>query len=334
MSIIDTIWRRRKKQPKILTQLRIDEVSCVDHGAGDGVRIMLMKRNDAETPEQIFKAAADALSESLDSILSSGDSADQKCSAVAESFQQCEQYLGERLGVADLTRALAQLDVLGKNIAGILKLNPGDRPKDDQSRLEPEGDDLPGRPNPPQDDDLIDRIVAAHNGKMSRLEAMHWLLSHPLGRAAARVLPIKQQKKDEAIMDTKSVIRKIAKDGSTDMSEGEIVQMISDDAPLGVRGDVHFAKMYSQDEGLRRAIQIAKGNVGALSRDVSKNVRKAAAPDMPASSPAYDSLLEKANAYRELHPNLTEAQAFAKIYSDPKNRDLAVRQRDEHFASE
>jgi hypothetical protein len=32
--------------PRILTKLRIDEVSAVDRGAGDGVKIVLMKRDD------------------------------------------------------------------------------------------------------------------------------------------------------------------------------------------------------------------------------------------------------------------------------------------------
>jgi hypothetical protein len=32
--------------PKILTNIRIDEVSAVDKGAGEGVKIMLMKRDD------------------------------------------------------------------------------------------------------------------------------------------------------------------------------------------------------------------------------------------------------------------------------------------------
>src|ERR1700736_1117123 len=35
--------------PRILTKLRIDEVSAVDRGAGDGVKIVLMKR-DAQAP--------------------------------------------------------------------------------------------------------------------------------------------------------------------------------------------------------------------------------------------------------------------------------------------
>jgi hypothetical protein len=35
--------------PKILTKLRIDEISSVDRGAGEGCRIVLYKRDDGET---------------------------------------------------------------------------------------------------------------------------------------------------------------------------------------------------------------------------------------------------------------------------------------------
>ena len=45
-----------RKRPKILTQLRIDEISCVDRGAGDGVKIVLMKRDDPkETPPRTIE---------------------------------------------------------------------------------------------------------------------------------------------------------------------------------------------------------------------------------------------------------------------------------------
>jgi hypothetical protein len=46
---------------RILTKLRIDEVSSVDRGAGEGVRVVLMKRHDdtphRETLRQIFGCA-------------------------------------------------------------------------------------------------------------------------------------------------------------------------------------------------------------------------------------------------------------------------------------
>jgi hypothetical protein len=34
--------------PKVLTKLRVDEVSCVDRGAGEGTRVILYKRDDSD----------------------------------------------------------------------------------------------------------------------------------------------------------------------------------------------------------------------------------------------------------------------------------------------
>jgi hypothetical protein len=34
--------------PKVLTKLRIDEISSVDRGAGDGCKIVLYKRDDSD----------------------------------------------------------------------------------------------------------------------------------------------------------------------------------------------------------------------------------------------------------------------------------------------
>src|SRR5262249_14890521 len=36
--------QRARRKVKLLTRLRIDEVSSVDRGAGDGVKVLLMKR--------------------------------------------------------------------------------------------------------------------------------------------------------------------------------------------------------------------------------------------------------------------------------------------------
>ena len=50
--------------PNKLTKLRIDEISSVDKGAGDGCKVILMKRDNSDDPPYLFndimrKAAAD-----------------------------------------------------------------------------------------------------------------------------------------------------------------------------------------------------------------------------------------------------------------------------------
>jgi len=40
--------------PKVLSRLRVDEVSCVTKGAGEGTKIVLMKRDDSDKPPSIY----------------------------------------------------------------------------------------------------------------------------------------------------------------------------------------------------------------------------------------------------------------------------------------
>jgi hypothetical protein len=40
--------------PKVLTKLRIDEISCVDRAAGENTRVVLMKRRDDDEPPSVY----------------------------------------------------------------------------------------------------------------------------------------------------------------------------------------------------------------------------------------------------------------------------------------
>jgi hypothetical protein len=79
--------------PKLLTRLKISEVSAVDKGAGEDCRILFMKRDQ----DVVAKASA-ALQESVGSILNCDENDAIKREALAETFRQFESYL-ERNGV-------------------------------------------------------------------------------------------------------------------------------------------------------------------------------------------------------------------------------------------
>jgi hypothetical protein len=81
---------------KLLTRLKIDEVSAVDRGAGEDCRILLRKRDqDAVT------RATGALRESVASILNCDDSDEVKRAALVETFGQFEYHLEHELGVIE-----------------------------------------------------------------------------------------------------------------------------------------------------------------------------------------------------------------------------------------
>jgi hypothetical protein len=50
---------------------------------------------------------------------------------------------------------------------------------------------------------------------------------------------------------------------------------------------------------------------------------------VPSAETAYAELMAKATEYRKVHPELTEAQAFEKVYTDPANIEIAKRERRE-----
>jgi hypothetical protein len=73
--------------PKVLRNLKIDEVSAVDAGAGEDCRVLLRKRQDV-----VGKATA-ALETSVGLILDSDGSEEEKRQELVETFTQFETYL-------------------------------------------------------------------------------------------------------------------------------------------------------------------------------------------------------------------------------------------------
>jgi len=101
---------------KLLTRLRIDEVSSVDRGAGEGVKIMLMKRNGnvankfgsmfskifggGEDNTVIIDKSVHGLAESVTSILSDDNVEDTaKAAALSKTFEQFGDHLKSTLTV-------------------------------------------------------------------------------------------------------------------------------------------------------------------------------------------------------------------------------------------
>jgi hypothetical protein len=83
----------------------------------------------------------------------------------------------------------------------------------------------------------------------------------------------------------------------------------------------HFADIYQDPEAQAKA-----------RREIAAT-RNRAVPE-PSSAPglekAYDQLVTQAEGLRKAHPELSEAQAFEKVYSAPANRELVKRERAEN----
>jgi hypothetical protein len=106
--------------PKLLTRLKIDEVSAVDAAAGENCKILLRKRDQ----DVVGKATA-ALKESVDSIIACDDDDETKRKALAETFAQFQYHLecnaagGEGLSKGPLERGQRRLRSHFEKILGV-----------------------------------------------------------------------------------------------------------------------------------------------------------------------------------------------------------------------
>jgi hypothetical protein len=91
--------------PKILTALRIDEVSAVDRGAGEGVKIVLMKRDDT-AGRSLFN---DFMAKADDGDDDAGDRGDENTSLANHPIVQIARLLVANGHKADIASALDYL---------------------------------------------------------------------------------------------------------------------------------------------------------------------------------------------------------------------------------
>jgi hypothetical protein len=257
--------------PRILTKLKITEVSAVDRGAGEGVRILLMKRADDEPQARSFNA-----------IMAKADVADD--------------------GADDA----------------------GDR--SDENTLA---------------DDSIVRLatlLVVSGGQPDLSSALYFLLHKPAGQALLARMHKAAETAKETTMPTTETLESILKDlgsvsfckaivdrGRAPCTESELVAVLSKNAAeqFNMPGDRAFAKLHAAEILVRQACVIAKaGEFSVFGRGAYTKADPA-----PNTDTAYATLLAKAEAHRDAHPELSVAQCFEKIYTDRANIELAKRER-------
>ena len=269
-----------KLKPKILTRLRINEVSLVDRGAGEQCRVVISKREEG----------ADSVADGGDNIYDENWYRQQ----VAASYRMNEEHLRESTGAADhepaddepenpfskifqgvkipesSARALAKVAKLYKS-SGDLDAENGD--EDEATPV----DELDGPPPP------LDGTVETVSDKTITFDVGDKTITARDERALARWLSVqerithKSNSPQESItmstIDLSAVVKAygltaltkyMTSEGTSfGVSESELTTLATEHAKRVYpddRGDVAFAKFYSSEDGasLRRAIEIAK----------------------------------------------------------------------------
>jgi hypothetical protein len=189
----------------------------------------------------------------------------------------------------------------------------------------------------------LTRLLVASGKFGSHAQALDHLLHTASGQGLLQRTLHKTEQTKENNMDSILQIMKsggiaktcaaIVAKGSTNISEYALVEAATAVAHArhpGLSASAAFAKVYADqgDEGrvLREAVNVAK-----VSQWLAGGSTVYAKADARAGT-AYDELMVKAAEYRSAHPELTQAQAFAKVYTSPANTELASRERREAAA--
>lgn len=324
--------------PRILRNLKINEVSGVDKGAGRGVKIMLMKRDEGDgldwtaarkalktTNKQSDDTALAALRDAITSIIEDDDVVN-KADAVSESIEQFNEYIEQESDMADkdgLKITTADLtELVNKKVA---------------EAVEPLKAEIAKR-----DDEIgLLKMTEAHKKFHDDIDGVDakkaFAAMTPEQRDAHIEKKGKTTKRDDEV-DKRFV--ELAKENS-DLKK-QVGEM------LGARRQVEFSKRAievglteADGEIMRKAYDGDPEAQTALNKRFTETLKAAQAQAKTSvifgefgkagsgPSSAYGELEAKAAELRKTDPKLSQAQAFSKAYTDPANAEIVQRDKQE-----
>jgi hypothetical protein len=325
---------------KILTNLRIDEVSAVDRGAGEGVKILLMKRNEKMpesalqkfftnlfsksaapiSPEVIAKSTA-ALAQSVNSIMKNGG--DDQNKLLAETFVQFQEHLQKAvtgsppvvkkevqdMDTAELKKALGLKD--DADDAAIMKAIAGQKETLEKART-----DKATLEKAAADKEAADKNVdKAAQEKLALEKAAIAALPESVRKQLEEGVVLKAQVEELRKKDMLATFTKKAEDAGLPSSKGELLMKAYGNGGDAAAVDELLTMLKAAHTqvikaGLFNEFGDGRGGSGT-------------------GATAYDELVAKARELRKTDKTISEAQAFAKVFTDPENSDLAKREREE-----
>lgn len=351
--------------PKILTRLRIDEVSSVDRGAGEGVQIMLMKRQKEEPMTQ---------PSTLSKIFAKMFGSDTNTAIIDQSVEGLAKSISSILADENVDHAVElgkTFDQFSDHLKSTLAAGPAviktEEPAMDLSLLKK----ALGLADTATEADVtaaITKSLAASTTLAASVSKMERELVIEKAQFTPAELDFYKASKlnDDDADDAKKAAAKAFRDAghverASIMKTAEPalpthIQKIMDDnvalakrlADLEAGGSLVTLAKQATDAGLPEAeattIQLAlsgnkeavekllgfvkTANAAAVEGGVFKEFGTNRGGGVPNS--AYDELVAKAEELRKTDPKLTQAAAFTKVYEDPANIAIVKRERGEN----
>ena len=240
--------------PKLLTRLKISEVSAVDAAAGENCKILLRKRDQ----DAVTRATA-ALKTSVGMILDSDGSEEEKRSELAETFTQFQMHLdreitGKSLGKGVLEREQRRVR---EGFAKIFAGKADDDDGDDVAKADRDHHDIGGKGLASATAELALDLIHHHRRRLGLVEKADTTKESTMDNLTSI------SKSHEDLM---SFCKRAVEDGEPGgVSENALVEAVTRHACTrfpNERSDVAFTKMWDAPtpEGLllRKAARLCR----------------------------------------------------------------------------
>lgn len=272
--------------PRILSNLTINEVSSVDKGAGEGVRVMLMKRADAKTGDiEMTEAEMQALV---------GKAATE---AVTKALADANKTFTEELAKRDREITLLKMTDAQKAYMS-------------------------------QCGEATQKSFAA----MTAADMDKYMAANPIRKAAEPVTVDDLAKRDDVVAKLLASNEALQKRLDAADHKDKLVEFGKRAKELGLTADGDaelMMKAYGGDAEAQTKFEARQATVlKALRAQTDTSVifhefgtAKGGTGD------AYQELTAKAAELRKAKPDLSQEQAFAKVYEDPANAEIVKRQK-------
>jgi hypothetical protein len=275
----------------ILTKLRIDEVSAVDRSAGEGTKILLMKRDDTPRSKPHVERHARRLRKLQESERDRPRSFNEIMKAMADHDDASDDPIRPP---AATHHASTVADLLVES-----------------GRFPHRTAALDHLLNSPHGNALLARLhkAADQTGKETTMTTSHNELVQDIVKQYGIVALAKSM-----VQDQKSY--GLDEPTFTRLATEHAQRIYSNDRP-----DVAFSKFYQSEESVRRACQIAKSM--PFVADLTPLV--VGGEDTRDLSDQSEAIAQLKQLGARKWPTATEAQQFSNAFTDPANRELASR---------
>ena len=343
--------------PRVLKDITINEVSSVDRGAGRGVRVMLMKRDDDSAAywKRDFSQAERDAAASSGAAMSDGSfpvktEADLKNAIQAigraKDPAKAKAHIKSRakaLGLANLIPDTwkrddsGEIDMSKEEIDAMVAKAVGDA-------LKPIADKHATELAKAQDEIVLLKMTDAHKAYMAGCSAETqktfkamtpderdaFMQKNPLKKAADAVNHDELTKRDAEIADLKKSQATMAAELAATRLEKAQTEFKKRAVAVGLTeadGEL-MRKAFSGDVEAQVAYEkkLAEASAALKKQIETSNLFGEFGTAKGARGDAYDALMAKAEELRKTGDGskLTIQQAFAKVYEDPANRELVA----------